>query len=203
MVIADISGSTPLYQAVGDDEAQRLLQLEIDRLRTVMLEFGGIPVGQKGDDVLSYFDDPDAAVYATLRMIERPVEAPVTVHVGVHSGPIVVAEKGIYGEAVNVTARLSTAANPREACISDNVASMLSPKLRQLLKPLGGLTLKGLSEPVTAYSLVNAVLDPSTQTRLPLDFGRTESNLQIGDEALTSGAQLRGSELAVPRRRRT
>lgn len=176
MIIADITGSTPLYRAVGENEAQRLIQLEIDRLRRVLLAFGGVPVGQKGDDVLSYFDDPDAAVQATMQLIEPSEDTPLSVHVGVHCGPIVIAEKGIYGEAVNVTARLASAANPGEACISAGVATMLSEEYQQRLNPLGRLNLKGLADPLMAYSLVGSDADSLMKTRLPQRFGRTEDN---------------------------
>ena len=178
MIIADIAGSTPLYKAVGDDEAQRLIQLEIDRLRRVLLSFGGIPVGQKGDDVLSYFDDPNAAVQAALDLIEPDTDAVLQVHVGVHCGPIVIGARGIYGEAVNVTARFATAANPGEACVSASVAELLRRELRLMLKPLGRLSLKGVAEPLSAYSLVNPASDSTTQTRLPLNLGRTEAHWQ-------------------------
>ncbi|MEX0319170.1 MAG: FHA domain-containing protein [Ruegeria sp.] len=170
-IIADISESTPLYQAMGDDQAQRLIQLEIDRLREVMLDHGGTPVGQKGDDVLSYFDDHDAAIHAALKMIEQPPGTMLSVHVGVHRGAIVVAEKGIFGEAVNLTARLAAVANPGEACVSEAVAAMVKPGLRQLLKPIGALRLKGISDPLEVFSLVRSASDLSTQTRLPLQFG--------------------------------
>ncbi len=176
LVIADISGSTPLYKAVGEGEAQRLIQMELDRLRRVLATHGGTQVGQKGDDVLSFFLDPNAALNAAMGLIEQSPETSLSVHVGVHCGPIVIAEKGVYGEAVNVTARLATAANPGEACVSNGVATMLQENLRQILKPLGQLNLKGLTERFMVYSLMNPDMDPFTQTRLPLSHGRTEDH---------------------------
>jgi len=185
MVIADISGSTPLYKAVGDDHAQRLIQDEINRLRSVLLAFGGMPVGQKGDDVLSYFTDPDAALRATLDLITPPQGAALSVHVGLHHGPIVVAKQGIYGEAVNITARLATAANPGEACISETAADALAAELKPLLKPLGPLNLKGLTEPINAFSLISTRADTALRTRLPEWYGSRGENAPSGDEGLT------------------
>ncbi len=176
LVIADISGSTPLYKAVGDGEAQRLIQLELDRLRRVLLTHGGTQVGQKGDDVFSYFLDPNAALKASMDLIDESPETSLSVHVGVHCGPVVIAERGVYGEAVNVTARLATAANPGEVCVSDGVANMLNDDLRRILKPLGRLNLKGLTEQFVAHSLINPARNPFTQTRLPRSFGRAEDH---------------------------
>ncbi len=181
LIIADISGSTPLYKALGDGEAQRLLQLELDRLRRVLAKHGGVQVGQKGDDVLSYFFDADAALAAAMELIGGPSETSLSVHVGMHCGPIVIAEKGVYGEAVNLTARLATAANPGEACVSQDAVGLLPEELRRLLKPLGRLSLKGLSEQTMAYSLVSPEADPFTQTRLPLSYGRTEDHWRTSE----------------------
>ncbi len=176
LVLADISGSTPLYKAVGEAEAQRLIQLELDRLRRVLLAHGGIQLGQKGDDVLSYFLDANSALKAAMDLIKGSSETPLSVHVGMHCGTIVITEKGVYGEAVNITARLATAANPRETCLSDEVADLLQGNLRQLLKPLGLLNLKGLSEQFMVHSLQKPAMAPNTHTRLPSSYGQTDNH---------------------------
>nr|WP_237215590.1 adenylate/guanylate cyclase domain-containing protein [Ruegeria lacuscaerulensis] len=197
LVIADISGSTPLYKAVGDAEAQRLIQLELDRLRRVLFEHGGVQVGQKGDDVLSYFKDADAAINAVLTLIEGSPETSLSVHVGVHCGPIVIAEKGVYGEAVNVTARLASVANPGEACVSDEAAALLHNGARQMLTPLGQLNLKGLTEQFAAHSLISPTANSFTQTRLPQSYGRTEDNL-AAPEHLTLVLRHEGQSWSCP-----
>ncbi|WP_299982941.1 adenylate/guanylate cyclase domain-containing protein [uncultured Ruegeria sp.] len=176
LVLVDISRSTPLYKAVGEAEAQRLLQLELDRLRRVLAAHGGVQVGQKGDDVLSYFLDANSALKAAMDLIKGSSETPLSVHVGVHCGPIVLTEKGVYGEAVNITARLATAANPGEACLSDGVVDMLQGNLRQALKPIGRLNLKGLTEQFMVHSLQKPAMAPNTHTRLPLSYGRTKDH---------------------------
>ncbi len=170
-IIADISDSTPFYEAMGDDQAQQLIQVEIDRLREVLLSFGGVPVGQKGDDVLSYFADPDSAVRSALAMVKKPSGTVLSVHAGVHHGPVVVREGGVFGETVNLTARLAAAANPGEACVSESVAEGLSPDTRQLLAPIGSLRLKGVSDPVKAYSVVPTSGGLSTVMHLPTQSG--------------------------------
>ena len=161
-IIADISDSTPFYQAMGDSEAQRLIQLEIDRLRDVLLRFDGVPVGQKGDDVLGYFETENAAVKAAVEMLSMPTESLLSVHAGIHCGPVVFKDNSIFGETVNLTARLAAVANPGEVCLSEGVASNLEPDLRRLLTPIGPLRLKGVSDPVKVFSLVSPAGDLST-----------------------------------------
>lgn len=174
-IIADVSDSTPFYEFMGDDQAQKLIQHEINRLREVLHAHGGIPVGQKGDDVLCYFDDPNAAIQAALEMVRKPPGSLLSIHAGVHHGPIVVAENGIFGETVNLTARLATAANPGEACVSDDVVARLRPELKTLLRPIGQLRLKGVSDPVLVSSLEAATEDLSTVMHVPMGGGGTQA----------------------------
>ncbi|KIC42144.1 hypothetical protein RA27_01705 [Ruegeria sp. ANG-R] len=166
-IIADISDSTPFYEAMGDDQAQELIQIEIDRLREVLRRYGGVPVGQKGDDVLCYFSDPEAATNSVLEMIQKPPGTLLSVHAGAHQGPVVVGYNGIFGETVNLTARLAAVANPGEACISDSVVKDLSPETRRLLTAIGSLRLKGVSQPVKAYSVAASTEGLSTVMHLP------------------------------------
>ncbi len=177
-IIADISDSTPFYEEMGDDQAQQLIQFEIDRLREVLLGFGGVPVGQKGDDVLSYFKEPEAAVNAVVEMIQKPPGTLLSVHAGVHQGPVVIGDNGIFGETVNLTARLAAAANPGEACVSESVAKDLSPESLQMLTPIGSLRLKGVSEPVKAYSIVASTDGLSTVMHLPTQTASGSEGMQ-------------------------
>lgn len=184
-IIADISDSTPFYIEMGDDQAQKFIQIEIDRLRDVATSFGGTMVGQKGDDALCYFFDQDAAVRAALEMISRPHGTLLSVHAGVHHGPIVFAENGIFGETVNLTARLAAAANPGEVCLSESVANSLSAELKQKLTPIGPLRLKGVSDPVKAYSMQAPADGLSTVLHPPTQVGRgTNSEEQSDNFAL-------------------
>lgn len=179
-IIADISDSTPFYEAMGDNQAQKLIQFEIDRLREAAISLGGIPVGQKGDDVLCYFLDQDAAVKSALEMINKPHGTLLSVHAGVHHGPVVFAENGIFGETVNLTARLAAAANPSEACVSESVVSHLSPDIKQLLTPIGPLHLKGVSDPVRVYSMRPSTDGLSTVLHTPTLIDR---GLSQGDQS--------------------
>ncbi len=177
-IIADISDSTPFYESMEDDQARKLIQFEIDRLRDVTRKFGGIDVGQKGDDVLCYFFDHDAAVHAALEMVSKPPGTVLSVHAGVHKGPIVIAENDIFGETVNLTARLAAAANPGEACLSETIVTGLRSNIRKQLIPIGALRLKGVSDPVRAYSLVAATDGLSTVMHAPTRSG----DVQLGQQ---------------------
>lgn len=177
-ILADISESTSFYEAVGDDRAQLTIQREIDRLREILITHGGVPVGQKGDDVLGYFEEHNAAVRAVLKMLSRSPGSALSVHAGLHYGPFVVNDGSIFGETVNLTARLAAAANPGEACISDSVAAGLCEDLSQLVRPIGALRLKGVSDPVDAYSLVSPEADLRTEVYQHTQTGKEKEHYE-------------------------
>ncbi len=68
-MLADISGSTPFYEAVGNAEAQRLISQELTRLQAAIRDEDGVVVRQKGDDVLGYFEGPSQALRALRAML--------------------------------------------------------------------------------------------------------------------------------------
>jgi class 3 adenylate cyclase len=170
ILLADISGSTPLYEAVGDAQAQRLIGEELGRLQAAITDQGGACIRQKGDDVLGCFREPGSAFRAVRAMLAGPTDHLLSIHAGVHYGQIVRAGGDIFGEAVNLTARLAALANAGEALFSGGFVDQLSRAEAACLRPLDRIRLKGVSSPIEVYSFVDE--DPAIQTQVP--FGRTE-----------------------------
>ena len=150
VLLADISGSTALYDAVGDAEGQRTISDELQRLRMTIRHQGGVYIREKGDDVLAYFDDSGQA-FAAMRAMVTGHESRLSVHAGLHFGPILLAENDIFGETVNLTARLAALANAGEALLSRDMVDRLAG-IEAMFLPIGGVWLKGISEPLDVYS---------------------------------------------------
>jgi adenylate cyclase len=164
IVLADISGSTPLYEAVGDARAQRLIRGELMRLQGAIGDQGGVCIRQKGDDVLGYFAEPGRAFRAVRAMLARPTDRALRVHAGLHYGQIVLAGGDIFGEAVNLTARLAALANADEALSSRSFVDQLPSREAACLRPLDRIRLKGVSSPIEVYSFVED--DAAMQTQI-------------------------------------
>ncbi|MGI9508027.1 MAG: FHA domain-containing protein [Geminicoccaceae bacterium] len=153
VLLADISGSTALYEAVGNAEAMRTIAEELERLRMTVRDHGGVYIREKGDDVLAYFNDP-ANAFEAMRAIVAGGTSRLSVHAGLHFGSILLADDDIFGEAVNLTARLAALANAGEGLMSRNLVDRLS-KIEAMLLPIGGVWLKGISEPLDVYSFTS------------------------------------------------
>ena len=162
VLIADIVGSTTLYRSEGNAVALARISVLIDAMRGVIEETGGEFVHSKGDDVLCLYHDAGAAFEAARRLLALPGNG-VEIHVGLNYGPVIRARDDIFGDAVNIAARLASRANPGEALIGDTVACRLEPASRAALRLLGQMNLKGATEPLLIHKLSGA--DAGNETR--------------------------------------
>jgi len=71
VLISDITGSTQLYEAENDIDALDQITVVLNRMRQIIEQFDGHCVKSQGDDVLSYFDQPDSAFHAAQTMIHE------------------------------------------------------------------------------------------------------------------------------------
>ena len=180
ILLADISGSTPFYEAVGNTEAQRLISQELARLQAAIRDEGGVVVRQKGDDVLGYFDDASRALRALRAMLSGPSEPVLSIHAGLHYGQIVLAEGDIFGQAVNLTARLAALANDGEALLSRSFFDLLSAGETASLRALGQVRLKGVGDPIDVFSLLADESSMQTSMSLPASgTGRRKSSASM------------------------
>ena len=190
-LFADIVGSTGLGERLGPDEIKALVGECVTRMSRAVEDFGGVIQAFMGDGICAYFgvpaaheDDPERAARAALRIIgvaaayAGEVEAAwgiegFNVRVGVNSGPAAVGLVGgedsqtvALGDTTNVAARLQSAAEPGSIAIGPGTASRLDERF--VLEPLGEVTVKGRTAPVTASRLVGPRPATEPPSRTPL-----------------------------------
>jgi class 3 adenylate cyclase len=217
-LFADIVGSTGLGERLGPDEVKALVGECVTRMSRAVEEFGGVIQAYMGDGICAYFgipaaheDDPERAARAALRIIgvasgyAAEVEQAwgiqgFNVRVGLNSGPAAVGVVGgadvqtvALGDTTNVAARLQSAAEPGAIAIGAGTASRLAERF--VLEPVGEVTVKGRSEPVSASRLVGPrpAAEPPPQTTL---FGR-DAELARLEEANADLRAGRGQVLLV------
>jgi adenylate cyclase len=171
VLLADVVGSTPLYESVGDAVAVGRIDDWRECMRALISGSGGEFVSSKGDDVLSIFEDPRAAFAAVSRM-RVPGSLSISFHAGLHFGHVIRAGGDIYGDAVNLTARLAAIANPGEVLISQSFVDLLSPADKQLLGFLDKMIFKGKSEPCNIYTF----LDDDRTLNTEVSLGRLDKS---------------------------
>ncbi|CDX34527.1 Adenylate cyclase [Mesorhizobium sp. SOD10] len=153
VLLADVVGSTPLYERIGDDAALQQISNCLDAIRAIVARHGGDFIYSKGDDVLSLFERPEAALKAVCEISSQLTKGPLRSRIGLHFGAFIRARGAVFGDVVNVTARLSATANPGEVLISQSFFEALSAGSRGALRLLDKMAFKGKQELFDVYTL--------------------------------------------------
>jgi adenylate cyclase len=178
LLLADITGSTPLYEEIGDAAALNQIADCLNRLRSIVADEGGVFIRSKGDDVLCSFANPSSALTAVRQMVSKQPSGPLAVHAGLHFGPIIRAHGDAFGDAVNLTARLAALAKPGEALISQKLVDRLPKRETRFLRLLDSITFKGKSAQIEVYSLLEDDAAPRTEIAARRDAGQTRTRRQ-------------------------
>jgi class 3 adenylate cyclase len=168
ILFADICDSMPLYEKSGDASAVSVIARCLDALAELATQQGGTVIRSKGDDLLCIFQVPARALDAAAAMVDLHHSGSPQIHVGIHFGPAIRARQDIYGDAVNVAARMLSIAKPGEIVASKDLVDALPDEERHRLALLGKQALKGKQEPIEVYSMV---LDEGDNTQMAWSHG--------------------------------
>jgi class 3 adenylate cyclase len=166
IVCADVVGYSRL---MGADEVGTLTQLKAHReaIDPLFAEEGGRLVKTTGDGLLLEFPSAFHAVRASLGvqrlMAERNTAVPpdkrLVFRMGIHLGDVIVDNDDIFGDGVNIAARLQEIADPGGICLSQAVHATIHKNIDALFRDGGEQALKNIAAPVHVYNLA---LDGST-----------------------------------------
>src|SRR6516164_7651340 len=164
---ADVAGFSRL---MGKDEAgtHRALSELRRAVDPLIMAHGGRIVGTAGDSLLADFTSIVDALNCAVEMqraareINDPVppERRLELRIGVNLGDVIVDGDDIFGDGVNVAARLEGLAQPGTVCISQNVYDQVRNKLDLDYRPLGAHRVKNIAEPIRAYAVGLPVVAP-------------------------------------------
>jgi class 3 adenylate cyclase/predicted ATPase len=185
VLFCDLVGSTPLSQQLDAEDWRDVVAQYQKTARAAVERWGGYVAKELGDGLLVYFgwpdareDDPERAIRAGLAILDamQPVNAKLSagdgtrlaVRVGMHTGPVVIADGGeVFGETPNIAARVQTAAEPDTVVVTAATQRLAAGIF--VLEEGGAQALKGVREPVPLYRVVQ----PSgVRSRLAVAAGR-------------------------------
>lgn len=121
---------------------------------------GGVVVKTLGDGMICEFEQPDAALRAACEMQQATLELgtgeaePLRIKIGYNYGPVVVTENDVFGDTVNVCARLTTLASPSQVLTTRQTVDALSPQLRRRCRNLYETQIRGRGAPVTVCEVL-------------------------------------------------
>ena len=160
VLFADVSGSTRLYESVGDAAALDTIGHCLATIRTACEGYGGRVVKTIGDEVMAVFPGADHAAEAAAEMQARISEQHamgrdrLAIRVGFHFGPAIEVEGDVFGDSVNTAARMAALAKAEQVILSGQTADLLSPPLRLRVRQLDSLTVKGKHKDIGIFELI-------------------------------------------------
>ena len=142
ILFADISDSTALYDNLGDERALQLVVHGLTSLSERAAANGGILVKTIGDEIMCAFPTAEAALEAAKEM-QRVIkknnagsETPIHVRIGFHIGEVICEEADMYGETVNVAARVTSITRADQIMTTRAVVEALPPPLRNEVRQI-------------------------------------------------------------------
>jgi len=114
ILFADISGSTRLYETLGDKIALEKIDHCLTLLGKVAQRYSGEVIKTIGDEIMCAFPTASSAVEAAMVMQQDLIASTSTLHVriGLHFGEVIRDGSDVFGDAVNVAARMTRLAVP-------------------------------------------------------------------------------------------
>jgi len=159
VLFADISESTSLYQKLGDVAARNIVNACLKLIIDTLARFDGRLVKTIGDEVMCVFPSADLGVLAASSMqaqvaAARPGNHPVSIHIGLHFGTVLVEEDDVFGDTVNVAAYLAAVAAAEQILTTEATEQCLSAALKACVRPIFHAVLKGAKEESTVFQVL-------------------------------------------------
>jgi adenylate cyclase len=161
ILAADVVGYSRLMEAHEEDTHIRLMQLRSEVLDPGVTAQHGRIVKNTGDGFLATFDTARDATRCALSLQEavaahtaaQPADQRISFRMGLNAADIILEKDDVYGDGVNIAARLQTYAPSGGIVVSSAVAEQLGNDLKVNVIDLGDLHLRNIGRPVRVYAL--------------------------------------------------
>jgi class 3 adenylate cyclase len=188
-LFADVVNSTSLAEHMDPEDWTAMINEAFDLMSRAVFRYEGTIAQLQGDAMLAFFgapvaheDDPERAILAALDMLSATEEyasqlrgshgIEFRIRAGINSGPVMVGNVGsdlryeytALGDAVNVAARMQTAAQPGQVLITEGSRRLTGDAFE--LEDLGGIEVKGRAEPVHAFRVIGRKVAPARKRGL-------------------------------------
>jgi TolB-like protein len=177
ILAADVAGYSRLMGADEEGTHERLKAHRRELVDPKISEHSGRIVKTTGDGMLVEFPSVVDAVRCAAElqraMIDREAGIPenrrIRFRIGINLGDVIVEDDDIFGDGVNVAARLEALSDPGGLCISRMVRDQIRDKLAYAFEDLGEQSVKNIARPVRVYALrLKAVADLPASSALSI-----------------------------------
>lgn len=197
VVFADVSGSTRLYEKLGDAQALAAVEACVDAMKRATLLNKGRVVKTIGDEVMALFDSAAQGMQAACEMQQRIDELPppaagvkLAIRSGFHFGSALLEDNDVFGDTVNTAARMAGLAKAGQIITTAATVATLPDLLRESCREFDALSVKGKADDVRICEVIwqeNAELTmlstrmaPAVPTEIRLRLKHGNNELQLG-----------------------
>ncbi len=187
ILFADVSGSTRLFESRGDVEARRLIASVLDALSIICRQYGGKVIKTIGDEVMCTLPTPLDGLLAACdmqRKLSRDVnfiKDNLAVRIGLHHGNALEENDDVFGDAVNVAARMASLAKREQIVTTAATVAAATGRLPET-RSLGRARVSGKLLPI---EIVDVVWQEDTS-----GMTMVQSAIRLGDANAPAGARL-------------
>ncbi|MCP5145415.1 MAG: adenylate/guanylate cyclase domain-containing protein [Gammaproteobacteria bacterium] len=163
-MFADISGSTHLYELLGDSAARAKVADAIELMSAVVERNNGQVIKTIGDEILCTFDTVSSAATAACELHEAvqedrrlrlaPPSGRMRLRIGFHCGPTLCDNGDVFGDAVNVAARMTSLAKADQIITTRETVNRMPRILRASTRCIDTAQVKGKKELMEIYELI-------------------------------------------------
>jgi adenylate cyclase len=160
ILFADISGSTALYEKLGDQLARQLIARCLTILNSPLLAHKGTLIKTIGDEILCTFPTSELALIAacemqrTIKTDNQISEHPMYIRIGFNYGDVLCEDGDIYGDAVNVAARVAAITRANQIMTTPAVIDPLPLSLHDMVRKIQRVDMKGKQEQIDIYQVM-------------------------------------------------
>ena len=198
VLFADVSGSTSLYEKLGDAQALECIGLCLNIMREVTAEHGGRVIKTIGDEVMCVFPTVAAGAKAAADMQARvSMQDPaggqrLAIRIGLQYGPVLEQADDVFGDSVNIAARMASLAKGGQIITTGDSVEAMPPSMRALTRNLDTVSVKGKEEDIAICEIIWQHGEDLTSLATRMDVGppsKTRLRLRHGEREVVFGPE--------------
>lgn len=160
VLFADICGSTALYEQLGNETALNMVTRTLNLLKQEVARHKGTLIKTIGDEIMCTFPNAMRAAQAARAMhlvvdAEKPGgEHPIAVRIGLHFGDVILKANDVFGDTVNVAARIASITRAWQIMTTQEVIDALPADLGHKSVPITRASFRGKQDTLAVYQLL-------------------------------------------------
>ncbi len=188
ILFADIAKSTYIYETLGDKTAKNLIDASISLLSEVTAKYQGTVIKTIGYEIMCTFPTANDAVEAAIEMHqslddmpfpENPDYGSPNIYVGIQFGKVIKEGGDVFGDAVNMAARMVALAKQRQIITTEGTVKLLSEERQASARCIDKTTVKGKSGEIHIYEVIWEAHDLTVRATTSPEIPTTNSRLEL------------------------